>query len=91
MTLQDLARTFLTARRDARPSAIRLNVPVATGNSATGSLDSIGDVVSAGDGTWFLVTSNAARAGGDEADGSDVIVRLRPAGPPRDVPRPLSR
>jgi hypothetical protein len=91
MTLQDLARTFLTARRDARPSAIRLNVPVATGSSATGSLDSIGDVVSAGDGTWFLVTSNAARAGGDEADGSDVIVRLRPAGPPQNVSRPLSR
>lgn len=84
MTLQDLARTFLTARRDTRPSAIRLTVPVSAGDSANGSLDAIGDVVSAGDGTWFLVTSNAARAGGDEADGSDVIVRLRPTDEPQN-------
>jgi hypothetical protein len=67
----------MAVRRDASPSAIRLTIPVATSTSATSGVDAIGDIVSPGDGTWFAVTSNAARAGGDAADGDDVIVRLR--------------
>jgi hypothetical protein len=77
LATQELARAFMAVRRDASPSAIRLTIPVATSTSATGGVDAIGDIVSPGDGMWFAVTSNATRAGGDAADGDDVIVRLR--------------
>jgi hypothetical protein len=90
-TLQELARTFVSTRRGAPASTIRLNVPVAAGGLAGDDLDYIGDAISSVDGSWFLVTSNAARAGGDDTDGNDVIVRLRPTAPPEGVSGPPAR
>jgi hypothetical protein len=79
LATQELARALMAVRRNASPATIRLTIPVATSTGASGVVDAIGDIVSPGDGTWFAVTSNAARAGGDATDGEDVIVRLRPA------------
>lgn len=70
----ELTRALLGARNTPSRRSIRLTMPVVIGSLA----DRIGDIAAGADGTWFVVTSNAARAGGTGSDDGDVIVRLTP-------------
>jgi hypothetical protein len=70
----ELTRALVGVRDTAPRRSIRLTMPVVIGDLA----DRIGDIAAGADGTWFVVTSNAARAGGTGSDNGDVIVRLAP-------------
>lgn len=74
--LRDLARRLLDPRANTPARALRLTVPVVVGSLP----DRIGDLVAGSGGEWFVVTSNALRAGGTGPDDEDVIVRMRPIG-----------
>jgi glucose/arabinose dehydrogenase len=69
-----LTRALLDVRRPASRRSIRVTMPIVIGDLA----DRIGDIAPGPDGTWFVVTSNAARAGGTGSDDGDVVVRLTP-------------